>query len=78
MDGKLAIDDAVYVNVDFVGAELIYMGGVPPTFQNCTFSDTTFNFSGSAGATLMFLRSLAPATTNMREVVYGLIPELKD
>ena len=41
------------------------------------FDNATFSFRESAGNTLMFLRAMAPAQTNMRDVVLGLMPELK-
>ena len=70
------LDGNRYVNCDFDNCELVYDGGLPPAFDNCRFNDARFNFQGPAGATLMFLNAMAPAHTNMRQVVYGLIPAL--
>ena len=78
LTGRVDLDDNSYVNVVFDGAKLFYEGGKAPTFQNVTFNEgCSFTFQEQAGNTLAFLRSMAPASTNMRFVVQGLIPELQ-
>ena len=74
--GAFTIDGNTYVNIDFHGAELRYGGGVAPTFDNCRFNEARFTFRDEAANTLGFLRAMAPASTNMRGLVLGLIPEL--
>lgn len=76
LTGSVALDGNVFRNIDFRDCQLIYEGGTPPQFDNCRFETASFTFQGPAGATLAFLRAMAPATTNMRPVVLGLIPEL--
>lgn len=77
LTGEVTLDGNVFINVDFKDAELNYSGGVPPRFDNCRFTNATFNLGGAAGSTVNFLRSMAPASTNMRFVVLGLLPELQ-
>ena len=74
---KKMILSRVLDNIDFKDAELTYDGGRPPAFNNCRFDNARFTFRESAGNTLLFLRAMAPAQTNMRDVVLGLMPELK-
>jgi hypothetical protein len=78
LSGEVDLDSAWYVNVEFREARLIYRGGRPPHFENCRFHNATFSFEGSAANTVQFLNAIAPASTNMRHVVLGLIPGLKD
>lgn len=77
LTGEVTLDGGVFINIDFKDAELNYSGGVPPGFDNCRFTNATFSVDGAAGNTLAFLRSMAPASTNMRFVVLGLLPELQ-
>lgn len=77
LSGPINIDDSTFLNVKFENAQLIYSGGTPPGFENCAFNGVTFELKGPAHQTLNFLRSMAPESTRMREVLYGLIPELK-
>lgn len=74
--GSVSLDGNIFRNIDFRDCQLVYQGGIPPQFDNCRFDTASFTFQGPAGATLAFLRAMAPAETNMRPVVLGLIPEL--
>jgi hypothetical protein len=76
LSGVQTLDGNTYINCQFKNARLIYLGGIPPGFGNCAFEDSEFMFDGAAGRTLGFLRAMAPATTNMRHIVLGLLPEL--
>lgn len=76
--GRVSLDGASFFNCDFTDCDLIYEGGLPPTLNNCRFNSARFTFQGPAGATLQFLKAMAPAHTNMRHVVQGLLPELTD
>lgn len=78
LSDRVVLDGNSFVNVVFEGGELVYDGGVPPSFSGCRFNATAFTFQGAAGNTLMFLRGMAGAQTNMRDIVQGLIPELGD
>ncbi len=77
LDGEIALDGQVFRNCQFRNARLVFSGGTPPGFANCTFDNTEFVFDGAAGNTLQFLKAMAPATTNMRQIVLGLMPELR-
>lgn len=76
--GSHIVDGQAYVNVQFRNATLVYTGGQPPAFSECRFDATTFSFEGPAAQTLQFLNAMAPRPTNMRDVVLGLLPALKD
>ncbi|HWW12733.1 MAG TPA: hypothetical protein VN018_09460 [Brevundimonas sp.] len=76
LTGVQALDGNTYINCTFSNARLVYKGGFPPGFGNCAFEDTEFVFDDAAGRTLGFLKAMAPATTNMRHIVLGLLPEL--
>lgn len=76
LTGDVALDGAAFVNIHFKNAVLNYAGGQPPRFDNCAFDTTSFTFRDSAANTLQFLRAMAPESTNMRSVVFGLMPEL--
>ncbi len=78
LSGELALDGNTFIDVQFKDAELVYRGGTPPAFDRCRFDQATFSFRDQGGNTLMFLNAMLPASTNMREVVLGLLPGLKD
>lgn len=77
LSGEIALDGNTFINIDFDSAELVYRGGTPPGFEKCRFNVATFSFREQAGNTLIFLNAMAPASTNMREVVLGLLAGLK-
>ena len=74
--GNVVLDGNTFVNCQFTDARMIYEGGTPPNFTNCAFTNSNFVFQAAAGNTLNFLRAMLPAQTNMRQVVFGLMPEL--
>lgn len=74
----VSLDGNRYIDCRFDGAELTYDGGQPPRFDQCTFNETKFSFTGPARNTIALLRMMAPAHTNMRQIVLGVIPELQD
>ncbi len=77
MTGPVDLDGGHFENIKFTNAQLFYSGGQPPQFVNCAFDTVAFELRGPAHRTLGFLRSMAPAETGMREVFYGMIPEIK-
>ena len=77
LSGEITLDGNTFLNIDFNDAVLTYDGGPPPSFSNCRFNTARFTFRESASNTLMFLRAMAPAETNMRSIVLGLMPELQ-
>lgn len=76
--GRIVLDAADFTDVVFRDATLVYSGGRPPRFLRCGFDRATFSFEGPAGNTLQLLKNMAPATTHMRPIVQGLLPELAD
>lgn len=77
LTGRIDLDGNTYVNCQFRDVMVVYAGGIPPEFQNCTFQETKFTFEGPAGNTLMFLRMMAPASTGMRDIAFHLAPEFR-
>lgn len=77
LTGEVALDAAVFINVHFKSARLVYLGGRPPSFQNCRFDNATFAFEGAAGNTLAFINAMAPASTGMRDITMGLLPAMR-
>lgn len=73
---RVEVDGAVFRQVIFDGAELVYRGGPMPGFDRCRFLDVTFTFDGAAGETVAFMRALAGANPDLRQVVRDLVPEL--
>ncbi len=77
LKGMVRLDGATFRDCEFVDARLIFEGGLPPNFINCRFTNSHFAFQEAAGNTVNFLRAMAPPQSNMREVVFGLMPELR-
>ena len=78
LTGRVDLDGHRFQNVQFVVAEMVYSGGLPPAFKDCAFKvGCTLTFDKDARNTVTFLRSMAPQSTGMRVFVEGLIPELK-
>lgn len=75
MQGRIKLDGKTFTEIAFENANLVFEGGQPPNFINCTFTQTNFSFEGPAGNTVHFLRAMLPHQTNMRGVVLGLMPE---
>ena len=77
LSGNITVDGKVFDNVTFREATILYDGGIPPHFLNCAFEATSFNFREQAANTIIFLRAMAPASSGMRSIVEGLVPEMK-
>ncbi|CAN5268144.1 hypothetical protein BH09PSE1_BH09PSE1_03210 [soil metagenome] len=76
IQGRVKLDGKTFVDCEFVDAQLIFEGGLPPNFANCRFSNTSFTFDKEAANTVNFLRAMLPIQSNMRQVVLNLMPEL--
>lgn len=74
--GRVMADGQVFDAVNFIDAEIVFSGGHPPTFMNCKFEGSRLLFEGSADSTLRYLRALAGASPEFRDVVLSMIPEL--
>jgi hypothetical protein len=49
-------DDNQYENCEFIECNLIYEGGEPASFINCTFDAGGWAFRGPAGRTVIMLK----------------------
>jgi uncharacterized protein YjbI with pentapeptide repeats len=78
MQGRIKLDGKTFKDVSFQQAQLIYEGGLPPNFVNCTFEAASFVFEGAAGNTTNFMRAMLQRQSNMRGVVLGLMPEIEN
>lgn len=78
LKGIVRLDGHTFRDCEFVDARLLYEGGLAPNFINCRFSNSHFAFEEAAGNTVNFLRAMAQPQSNMRGVVFGLMPELRD
>lgn len=58
LTGKIQVDGNSYVKCVFTNAELVYSGGEPPAFVNCTFDRISITFDGPAGRTIDFMGAL--------------------
>jgi hypothetical protein len=58
LGGTVVVDGAHYVGCNFKACVLNYKGGIPPSFVNCEFQGVSFSFTGAAGNTLLFMKSL--------------------
>lgn len=76
IQGRVKLDGKTFTECTFENAQMIYDGGVPPQFINCRFNASQFVFDKEAGNTTNFLRAMANPQSNMRQIVFGLIPEL--
>lgn len=77
LTGTVELDGEVFVDCRFEGAKLVYAGGTPPIFNRCVFDESTFEVRDHARNTIAFLRAMAPESTQLSPIVWGLIPELK-
>jgi len=55
---QVNLDGNEYQGCVFRNCTLVYSGGKPPSFINCSFDGIRLNFVGSAGDTLGFLAAL--------------------
>ena len=78
LTGVVELDGNTFIECEFKDAQLTYRGGMAPSFANCRFTNARFNFEDSAANTVNFLRAMLPLQTNMRQVVFGLMPELNN
>lgn len=74
--GRVQVDGNVYASCTFEDVILVYAGGDPPSFAGCIFRNWRFEFEGAAGATINFLKSLAPKQSGMSDVLRETFPEI--
>ncbi len=68
-EGRVEVDGNSYAACTFVDVVLVYAGGDPPSFAGCLFRNWKFEFTGPAGNTVNFLKSLAPKRSGMSGVI---------
>lgn len=78
LSGPVILDGNTYVDVTFADATLLFTGGMPPSFTNCSFQTVTFKLEGSAANTAGFLNMMALPSSNMRNIALGLLPNFGD
>jgi len=76
LQGRLKLDGKTFIDCEFKNAQLIYQGGQQPSFSNCRFTQSRFEFEGEAANTVNFLRGMLNPQSNMRHFVVGMMPEI--
>ena len=78
LTGPVLLDGNTFTRIRFKDATLTFTGiGRAPKITDCSMTDCRFAFSGAAGETVNFLRSMCVPGSKMREIVLTAIPELK-
>jgi hypothetical protein len=57
-NNTVELDGNAYDHCDFKHCILVYWGGSPPRFAQCSFLQCSFRFEDAAGNTLSFMASL--------------------
>lgn len=55
---QVEADDCLFVDCSFRAVAFLYAGGEPPRFENCTFGELSWQFTGAALRTIQFLQFL--------------------
>jgi hypothetical protein len=50
------VDDTHFLNCHFESVQLRYAGGIQPRFENCTFNEVGWYFTGAALRTIQLLQ----------------------
>lgn len=69
------LDGQKFVRCTFTKCNLVYEGGIVPYLHENTFIDCVFNFDGSAGRTLLFLKTLNQG--GLSELVLQLTEDIR-
>jgi hypothetical protein len=67
--GAILVDGNRYQDCTFERCVLTYGGGVPPSFSNCRFNNSTLTFVGAAANTLAFLKAMDAPRSGLQRVV---------
>src|SRR5690349_5267635 len=71
------VDGKQFENCTFEDCKLVYSGGEPPSFVNCTFTaNLDLVFDGAAGNTVQFLKVMASPKSGMQSLVAQIFPAL--
>jgi len=76
LKGRIALDNTVFEDCRFLGAVLVYSGGVPPTLRDCLFDSVTFEFDGAAGRTLGLLQAMSASSSGLRDLFRASFPKM--
>lgn len=74
--GQVLLDGGSFARCRFLGATLIYEGGVPPRIEGCAFENVSFQFGAAAGRTLAFLQAMASPASGLRGLFKASFPSL--
>lgn len=69
LSGSISLDGNHYRNCHFDHCVLTYGGGVPPSFTDCRFRDSTLAFVGAAANTLAFLKAMDSPKSGFQRIV---------
>ena len=76
LKGRIALDNTTFEDCRFLGAVLVYSGGVPPTLRDCLFDNVTFEFDGAAGRTLALLQAMSAGSSGLRDLFRASFPRM--
>lgn len=74
VNDEVTLDGNIFDRCRFEMCKLVYFGGPPPSFTNCTFIDTQILFDGSAANTLGFLQALSAPGSGFEEFFATMFP----
>ena len=76
LQGRTLVDGKTFIDCEFKNAQLVFKGVEQPSFSNCRFTQSRFEFEDKAAVTVNFLRGMLRPETGMRGFVAGMIPEI--
>ena len=76
LQGRLKLDGKTFIDCEFKNAQLVFKGVEQPSFSNCKFTQSRFEFEDKAAVTVNFLRGMLQPQTGMRGFVTGMMPEI--
>ena len=76
LSGVVILDGARFRRCRFKEAALVYGGGQPPSFEDCSFEGVSFRFDGAAGNTLAFLKAMSAPSSGLASVFRASFPRL--
>ncbi|MDA1073918.1 MAG: hypothetical protein O3A63_04040 [Proteobacteria bacterium] len=76
-DTRIELHGKSFHNCTFKNCELVFDGDRPPTFQDNTFVDTVFVFTGAATRTLYLLSNIYHAGNGGKQVVEQTFEDIR-
>jgi hypothetical protein len=73
---RVVLDGNEYDKCTFDLCELVYSGGPPPSFSNCSFTNFRIVFDGPAASTVAFLKAMSMPNSGMQSIVRDTFPDL--